>query len=361
MKVENSAILMATEHNVREYYHREESLRFWTGTDQTGSQGTGTEINGDNHQDVLDISEVGRQLQQQGVGGVEEAGKEEEVAYTIGEKDKQKIMLLQRLLKALTGKDYKFTVPKKIIIKGNQAQIQTNRKNIKVDLAAPAGWGMAWDLEETHSEQEKMSFRAEGTIATAEGEKIDFAVQLTMSREFSSQMSVHLRTGDAAKTDPLVVNFDGSIPGLTMQKFDFDLNADGQMDKISFILPGSGFLALDLDSDGKVDDGRELFGPRSGNGFTELARYDVDSNNWIDENDPAFQDLRIWTKNQDGSDQLTALWEKGVGAIYLGNINAEFDFKNSGDNSLLGQVRTAGIYLTDKGDAGTLQQIDLTV
>lgn len=66
--------------------------------------------------------------------------------------------------------------------------------------------------------------------------------------------------------------------GLTEAKYNFDLDSDGREDLISFVRPGSGFLALDLNGDGRVNDGRELFGPATGDGFAELARYDQDGN-----------------------------------------------------------------------------------
>lgn len=56
---------------------------------------------------------------------------------------------------------------------------------------------------------------------------------------------------------------------------------------------GSGFLALDRNQNGVVDDGSELFGTQSGDGFAHLALYDQDSNGWIDANDPVFDKLRI--------------------------------------------------------------------
>ena len=41
---------------------------------------------------------------------------------------------------------------------------------------------------------------------------------------------------------------------------------------------GNAFLSLDKNSDGIINDGSELFGAASGNGFADLAKYDEDGN-----------------------------------------------------------------------------------
>jgi hypothetical protein len=132
------------------------------------------------------------------------------------------------------------------------------------------------------------------------------------------------------------------------------------MDQIAFVGPGSGFLALDKNSDGRINDGSELFGPTTGSGFGELAVYDQDKNGWIDENDSIYDRLRIWTRDANGQEQLLGLGQAGVGAIYLGNIDSPFLLKNA-DNQLQGQVKNTGIYLKEEGGVGTVQELDLVV
>ena len=64
-------------------------------------------------------------------------------------------------------------------------------------------------------------------------------------------------------------------PELSDQTFYFDLDADGKEEEIS-VLNGSGYLALDKNGDGVINDGSELFGTKNGDGFADLARYDED-------------------------------------------------------------------------------------
>lgn len=205
-----------------------------------------------------------------------------------------------------------------------------------------------------------MTFSAQGMLRTADGREINFSVQLNMSIEFFARQDVRIRAGDAAVVDPLVITFNGTAPRFTNSKFYFDMDCDGKEDQISFVGPDSGFLAIDLDGDGRINDGKELFGPATGNGFAELARYDEDGNQWIDENDSIYDRLRIWTKDAEGRDVLFALGQKGIGAIYIGNLDTLFAVKDK-ENNLQGQVRRTGIYISENGTVGTVQQIDLKI
>ncbi|WP_256646871.1 hypothetical protein [Thermomonas paludicola] len=222
-----------------------------------------------------------------------------------------------------------------------------------------AGWGLSYNLEETHVEQESTQFSAQGIVRTADGKEIQLTLELNMSREFASQNSLSIRAGDALK-DPLVVNFQGNAAQLTQTTFKFDLDADGRADTMRAVVSGSAYIALDKNGNGKIDDGRELFGALSGNGFSELAKYDDDGNGWIDENDAVFKQLLAWNGEAGtaGGKPLQTLAQLGVGALYLGNASTPFTLKDS-SNALQGAIRASGLYLREDGTAGTLQQVDL--
>ena len=141
---------------------------------------------------------------------------------------------------------------------------------------------------------------------------------------------------------------------------DIDIDSDGESEQISRLVSGSGFLTLDKNGDGAVNDGSELFGPTLGNGFEELKAYDSDGNDWIDENDDVYDKLRIWMDDGQGNMQLIALGQAGVGALYLGNVASAFDIKDAANNSL-GTVQSTGVFLGENGGVGTIQHIDLTI
>jgi hypothetical protein len=181
-----------------------------------------------------------------------------------------------------------------------------------------------------------------------------------MTRSFREETNVSVRAGDARRKDPLVINFDGNAAQLTDQRFRFDLDADGSKEELAMLASGSGYLALDKNDNGMIDSGTELFGPATGSGFAELAKYDQDGNGWIDENDAVYSRLRIWAPDLKNAGSLATLQERQVGALFLGDVATPFELRN-GQNQDLGAVRSTGVYLTESGQAGTLQEIDLTV
>lgn len=200
-------------------------------------------------------------------------------------------------------------------------------------------------------ECERLDLQMSGSVQTATQK-----IEINMDISFSSTFVQKHQLLKSQFYDPLVLNFDGELPDLDTQNFSFDIDCDGESEQLAQLKNGSGFLALDKNSNGHVDDGSELFGTHNGNGFYDLRRYDNDKNGWIDENDPIFDSLRIWMKN-DEEDRLVALGELGVGALYLGFSANSFDIKTQ-ENETLGKIRSNGLYLNEDGSSGLMSQID---
>jgi hypothetical protein len=161
--------------------------------------------------------------------------------------------------------------------------------------------------------------------------------------------------------DPLVINFNGDVTELSDQKFLFDLDCDGEAEEISHFASNSGFLALDNNGDGIINDGSELFGTKSGNGFEDLAKFDLDKNGWIDEDDDVFSKLKVWTKDEEGNNILMSIKEAGMGAIFLGTVNTKFALNNLADNSTNGVIQKSGVYLMETGEVNTIMHVDFAV
>jgi hypothetical protein len=116
----------------------------------------------------------------------------------------------------------------------------------------------------------------------------------------------------------------------------FDLDGDGVLERIPWTLPNDpvAFLVLDLNGNGVIDNGNELFGNYSalpgggavGNGFEALAWYDRNRGNGdglVDSNDSIWPSLRLWIDwNHDGISQPGELYP--LGHWQLSSISLDF-------------------------------------
>jgi hypothetical protein len=285
----------------------------------------------------------------------------------ISVQDKARRDLIFSAIERISGKKIKLVEPEKALKEAYETPtldslpfMASREATVAPEAEAPPPARIrevSYHFEESYSESESTSFQSQGLVRTADGQEIAIDVSMSMSREFSRKVSFDVLMEEKV-VDPLVINFDGTAAELTDRKFAFDIDLDGTSDQISSLKPGSGFLALDRNGDNTINDGSELFGPRTGNGFWELAEYDEDSNGWIDESDSIYDGLRIFSKDENGNDQLVALGQRGVGAIYLGHAATPFQMKDE-NNHLQGIVRDSGIFLSENGAVGTVQQIDL--
>lgn len=213
------------------------------------------------------------------------------------------------------------------------------------------------ERETVFMESESTSFSTTGCVKTADGREINFNLDVSMSRNFV-QYTKETVENVASFIDPLVINLNGNVAEVSDQKFYFDLDADGEEDLISKLCEDSGYLALDKNEDGTINDGSELFGTQSGNGFADLSSYDEDANGWIDENDEIWDKLKIWVQDENGNSKLYSLREQGVGAICLQNASTEFGQRGM-DGNMNAAIRNTGIFLYENGNVGTIQHLDL--
>lgn len=218
-----------------------------------------------------------------------------------------------------------------------------------------AGWGVRIEASETVVESESAEVDIAGKVTTADGRTIEVEVDLELYRQSARTTRISYAAGDSepAPKDPLALSF-GATPSLRSETADVDLDGDGTAEKVPFVGDGLAYLALDRNGNGRVDDGSELFGPRTDDGFAELAALDSDGNGWIDEADPAFAQLRLWGAPDAG---LETLAERGVGAIATGSVASPYRLITDGET--LGAVRSTGLWLAENGSAGTVHQIDV--
>ncbi|RKM54321.1 hypothetical protein D6853_13920 [Butyrivibrio sp. X503] len=212
-------------------------------------------------------------------------------------------------------------------------------------------------VRETHIEEEEVTFEGTGIALTEDGRSIDFGVSFSMSTRLALSAGISIAQ-PVNFLDPLVINVGNDVTSISDQSFYFDLDCDGKEEELSNLAGGSGFLSLDINGDGKINDGSELFGTKSGDGFKDLSAYDLDGNGWIDENDEVYDKLRVWMRNEDGTDTLLTLKEADVGAIYLRSAQTDYQLRDSSFGTCA-KLRSSGVFLKESGGVGVVQQIDL--
>ena len=111
----------------------------------------------------------------------------------------------------------------------------------------------------------------------------------------------------------------------------FNFWNNGRSQAISWVQPDDGFLALDRNGNGMIDNGSELFGNVGdeigdyADGFEALSHLDTNNNTMIDDGDELWNKLVIWQDvNTDGAstpNELINLDSTGVFAIPLGSLD----------------------------------------
>ena len=98
-------------------------------------------------------------------------------------------------------------------------------------------------------------------------------------------------------SDPLVIDLDHDGVELTKlagSQAYFDLKGNQFATQTSWVSKDDGFLALDQNNNGKIDNISELFGSATQNGFAELSGLDSNSDGVINASDAAYSQLQVW-------------------------------------------------------------------
>ena len=133
----------------------------------------------------------------------------------------------------------------------------------------------------------------------------------------------------------------------------FDHASDGFAELTGWVGPDDGFLVRDVNANGTIDSGRELFGSetllangqKAANGFEALKGLDTNADGVIDANDTAFAELRVW-KDADGNgrtdaSELFSLAEAGVHRINVHYTNSNFIDPQGNAHRQVGSYTTA--------------------
>ncbi|WP_168224828.1 hypothetical protein [Rhodoferax aquaticus] len=176
----------------------------------------------------------------------------------------------------------------------------------------------------------------------------------------------------APRRDPLVLDLDGG--GIKTSGINpaapilFDQDGDGIQTATGWIASGEAIVVRDINGNGKIDSGRELFGdntiltrgPKAGqtaaHGFEALADLDSNGDGKFDANDAAFASVKLWKDaNQDGISQANELFtfaDLGVASINVAGTASNVDLGGNNTQTFAGSFTTTS---GTNGNAGTAQ------
>lgn len=159
--------------------------------------------------------------------------------------------------------------------------------------------------------------------------------------------------------DPLILDLDGDgieLLARTSASPVFDIDADGFAEQTGWVRGGDGFLTLDRNGNGRIDDASEMFGGAGRSGFEALRALDSNTDGVIDANDAAYAALTVWRDdNGDGvtdAGELHTLTALGISAIGLNSTPTRTE--------LSGNVVTAtGSFTWADGRTGEIADVSL--
>jgi hypothetical protein len=168
------------------------------------------------------------------------------------------------------------------------------------------------------------------------------------------------------RRDPLVLDLDGDGVELVAESgavgVMFDHDGDGIANATQWVGADDGFLVIDRNGDGVIDNGGELFGDStptaSGgtaqDGFAALADYDSNGDGAVNASDANFSQLQIWRDlNQDGVSQGNELMTLAQAGIAQLNV-ASTPVTNNPD------ISATGSFIRTDGSTGTMVDATLT-
>ncbi|MEI2718893.1 MAG: hypothetical protein V9E87_01935 [Gemmatimonadales bacterium] len=190
-----------------------------------------------------------------------------------------------------------------------------------------------------------LGIAAVGSTLTAVG----FGLNLRDLKNSAASNKPYLESrGFSLAKDPLTLDLDAD--GIEATAIDisapvlFDHDADGIRVATGWIGADDALVVLDLNGNGLIDSGRELFGDNTlitsgfyagnmaANGYEALAQHDTNHDGQINSADAVYGELRLWQDaNQDGisqSSELKTLPQSGIGAIGVQAIPSNINLGN---------------------------------
>ncbi|WP_223879158.1 calcium-binding protein [Chitinimonas arctica] len=184
----------------------------------------------------------------------------------------------------------------------------------------------------------------------------------------SGKVGIHFNRALSPTADPFALDLDGD--GVETNGADgkvlFDHDGDGIKAGTGWLNSDDGWLVRDLNGNGMIDSGRELFGEatevggirgRAGDGFDAIHHLDLNRDGKLNAEDAAWRELQVWRDlNQDGTSQAGELFS--LSQFSIASINTRGEFTNTRlDNG--NSVLITGEFTKTDGSTGITNALNL--
>lgn len=214
-------------------------------------------------------------------------------------------------------------------------------------------------VEQWHSREQQLEYQVQGAFKINDQElSLNYNYSLASKQVSYSKVEMSVE----ALKDPIIVQFGSQGLGEISGQKDFDINQDSALDNLPVFSGDVGYLVYDKNQNNKADNGSELFGPETGQGFTELAQLDSNENGFIDEEDEYFEQLYLWQpgSNENQADQWLSLKEAEIQAISLSAISTPYDFYDQ-QGEIQAQLRQSSFAISKNGIGRGVHQVDVRI
>ncbi len=169
--------------------------------------------------------------------------------------------------------------------------------------------------------------------------------------------------------DPVILdlNGDGTYASTLEEGVYFDFEGDGYKEKTAWATEEDGLLVGDVNGNGIVDNGSELFGDQTAlsdgmlasSGFEALSELDSDGDSKITDADDLYSQLRVWVdENQDGVSQETELHTLGEMQIAEISLASRQTSRNDGNGNVINYTSS---YVTKDGKTFGMAELNFDI
>jgi hypothetical protein len=342
MNIDNSLIKMQGNHHYRQYENSIDAAN-------QGQVSSRRDLRPQEDSDQLKLSDAAKATK------TEKTDVDLEKSLKAG--DFLNLQIISQMVKRVTGQDLQLTLP-------TDLQDQVGGISFQAPQPPPSTPGKLVDGQTyqqslSYFEAQSITFNAEGTISTKDGQNVKFSVSLSMSHLFYSQENVNAASGDANTDKPLQVSYSGMAAELTTTSFKFSIDSKGSLDQVAtspkpaIADPASAHNA----SDKPV---KEVKNDTADDKMHKATAKQNDSLESIFDGFKSFiSALRIWQHHADGSQQLLALGEQSIGAVFLGHVTKPLAAEPKA-GALPGVFSNGSIVVPEPTKPSTAAQINIT-